>query len=547
MVRRTLAVLATAIAVTLLLAFHAMDVVELPARDAMLRLLPRRPATATAIVAIDEASLQKFGPFPWDRPRLASVVDAIADAGARAIVIDIVLADARPGDDILAAAMGRRPTLAVVGIDDRGEWRLPAGHLRAAVTPVHGNFELDRDGILRRFAATKQSSDSAFVALSLRAASIVTGAPIPVGRSIAPEFRTRPNAIPVVSAASINRDPILRDKIVFLGPTALALGDRVMTPVAPVPYPGVMVHAAATESIIRGETVRELPPIVSGLLAGAVVAFPWLFAIIIIAAIALLPAAGIAVPVVTLLAVVIITMAIVTLRHMRAHIARESESKRVLAHELRTPLASMRNLSQLLAEFELTEPERRRAASLIESEAGKLQSMVDVLLDLERLPMRDFARASSVIDVGDLVRARVEFLKASTDRDINVNAPSGIFARADAALLERVVDNLTGNAIKYTPADSPISISVDRGARDVVIAVEDRGPGISEAERVRIFDRFFRGSSAAGTQGLGLGLSLVAEVARWHGGNVRVESGPRGGSRFSFSIPAIAAAAAGSM
>src|SRR6185369_444354 len=98
---------------------------------------------------------------------------------------------------------------------------------------------------------------------------------VPVGKSIAPAFRTRPRMVPQISAASFLRgatgaSPV--GKIVFIGPTAFALGDRVLTPVSSRrPDPGVTVHAAATESVIRGEEIRELPPIVAGLAGGLAV------------------------------------------------------------------------------------------------------------------------------------------------------------------------------------------------------------------------------------------------------------------------------------
>jgi two-component system OmpR family sensor kinase len=230
------------------------------------------------------------------------------------------------------------------------------------------------------------------------------------------------------------------------------------------------------------------------------------------------------------------------------HRERDAESKRVLAHELKTPLASMRNLTQLMGGFELTSAERQRVASLLEHEAGKLETMVGTLLDLERLPLRDFASSSAVVDLGELVAARVDFLRASTDRTLFVSADPEILVRADAALLERVIDNLAGNALKYTSAPSPVTVRVTRSGDDAVVEVEDRGPGIAEAERERIFQRFVRGETAAGTQGLGLGLSLVAEIARWHGGAAGVDAVAGGGSRFRITLPlAIAAAKAGAM
>jgi two-component system OmpR family sensor kinase len=167
--------------------------------------------------------------------------------------------------------------------------------------------------------------------------------------------------------------------------------------------------------------------------------------------------------------------------------------------------------------------------------------MVSGLLDLERLPLRDFDASSSVIDLGELVAARIEFLRASSDRTLSVSSTPGVFVRADAALVERVVDNLVGNAVKYT--SSPITVTVRPSGAEGVLEVEDRGSGIDTSERERIFDRFFRGSSAAGTHGLGLGLSLVAEVARWHGGSASVHEGSEGGSLFRVAFPLAPAAA----
>jgi signal transduction histidine kinase len=175
--------------------------------------------------------------------------------------------------------------------------------------------------------------------------------------------------------------------------------------------------------------------------------------------------------------------------------------------------------------------------------------MVGTLLDLERLPLRDFSSSSSVIDLGALVAARIDFLRASTDRTLFVSADPQLLVRADAALIERVVDNLVGNALKYTSAPAPVTVRVARSGGDAAVIVEDRGPGIAEADRERIFERFVRGTTAAGTNGLGLGLSLVAEIARWHGGAAGVEAMPGGGgSRFRITLPLAAEAAnAGAM
>jgi signal transduction histidine kinase len=555
----------TLVVVTLLHALGAADALELPLRDAAVRALPEKPATATAVVAIDEASLRAVGPWPWPRATLAEVVGRAAGGGARGIILDVLLAEGRAGDQALAAALGRVPSVAAAVMDERGEWLAPSGAIAAAATAAHGNFELDHDGILRRLATTKQSRDRSLVALSLEAAAIVTRAPVPVGRSLAPAFRTRPRAIPQVSAAALLRGAgvarVLRGRLVFIGPTALALGDRVLTPVSRnhLPDPGVTVHAAAAESLIRGELVRVLPPLATGALAAGAVALiiavrPRLTALLLMllttgGGLALL-ANGVAIPFVTLLTIVALTAAaneawtIVHARRRSEVVAvrltrdREDdvESKRRLAHELKTPLASMRGLSQLLAGFDLTEAERRRVASLLETEAGKLQSLVGVLLDLERLPLRDFHASSSVLNLGDLVAARLDLLRTVAGRPLLMTNDTPLFVRADAALLERVVDNLVGNALKYAPPPAPVTVRVLAGGGEAVIEVEDRGPGLG-ADRERLFGRFVRGAAAGGTEGLGLGLALVTEIARWHGGTVTADDAAGGGARFRVTLP----------
>jgi len=580
MARRLLYATAAAIAATLLLASSIGRSMELPARDVAMRLLPARAATSTTIIAIDEQSIAALGRWPWSRAVLAQLVDRAADAGARGVVIDILLAEPGPGDEQLARAAKRLPVIAVSVLDEHGQWLMPSKTLGSDVIAAHGNFELDRDGILRRFAATKQSRDRALTAVPVEAASILTSAPVPVGKSIAPAFRTRPRDVPQVSAfqslapRSGERVPkageglgssamappphppsapspptagekALSGKIVFIGPTAFALGDRVLTPVSRRPEPGVTVHAAATESLIRGEEIRELPPIVSGLLVGLAVwsILRWRWTVVLIAiAPLLLMTANIAAPFVTLLLTAAITIGatesartIRALRQSRVTVTKLTESRGLLAHELKTPLASMRGLTQLLAGFELTDAERRRVTALLESEAGKLQSMVNVLLDLERLPQRDFDASTSIVDLGALVAARIEFLQASTERELSTSIAPNVLVRADSALLERVIDNLVGNALKYT--SEAVHVVVHRDDHEAFIDVEDRGPGISADDRERIFQRFFRGSSAAGTQGLGLGLSFVAEVAKWHGGRVSLVDMPNG-SRFRVAIPA---------
>jgi signal transduction histidine kinase len=594
-------ILATAVGITSLLASGVMSGIELPVRDLLLRSASPNAPAATVVVAIDESSLRSLGRWPWSRDVLANVVELAAKSGARGVVLDVLLAESGPGDERLAAAMRRLRSIVVSVLDERGEWLLPPAPLLGAAVPAHGNFELDRDGIVRRFASTKQSVTRSLPALPLEAASLVTGAPIPIGQSVAPSFRTPAQAIPQLSVANLLADPRaaekLRGKIVFIGPTALALGDRVLTPTSrrDKADPGVTVHAAATESLIRGETIHGLPPLASGLvvaLAIALLTFPvrarshrfFIAGVFVLGTIALaaslLTILNVAIPLVTLLATGVLAIVVQEARKMtsslrRSHAAAESlerglgvagsgsndvderlerlagrvieqrehdlQARQMLAHELRTPLASMRSLTQLLGRFELSEGERRRVTTLLEQEAGKLQSLIQGLLELEQLPLRQFESAAVPVDLGEVVRQRIEFLRSSTDRALDISGEGPLPVRADPALLERVIDNLVTNAIKYTPAGLPVSITTLGEDGDAVLEIADRGPGIAVADRQRIFERFVRGSTASGTQGLGLGLSLVAEIALWHRGTVTVADSSHGGALFRFKLPLLGA------
>lgn len=561
---------AAGILVMLLLAAGVMDTLELPARDLVLRLLPEKPARIARVIAIDEASLRTHGAWPWPRTLLAAIVERAAQAGARGVVLDVLLSEPRTDDVALARAMTKVPTFAVCVLIEGEQWLLPSSTLRDSARVAHGNFELDHDGILRRFSPTKQSGDRAFTALSLEVASLLRPATVPLGRSISPAFRTPPSSVPVLTAGEVlgGRADLtrLRGSLVFVGPTALGLGDRVLTPVSRAlsPDPGVTVHAAATESLLRNELVHPLPPIAGGALSALFVTtmlflrrrarilriggFVAGLTLILAGGAVLLASTGIAIPFVSLVLAIAATLAVLetiamttSVRESRVALVDQKEidleSKRLLAHELKTPIASMRNLTQLLAGFELSAAERQRVAVLLQSEAGKLETMVQALLDLERLSMRDFGAAASVVDLSAIVSGRIAVLGPGRPQVLQSSIEPGVLVLGDALLLERVIDNLVGNAMKYTPTQATVLVRLRREHGQAIVDVADTGPGIPATERERVFQRFYRGVSAQGTEGLGLGLAFVADVARWHGGRVTVENQPGGGALFQVIVP----------
>ncbi|MBL0210794.1 MAG: CHASE2 domain-containing protein [Holophagaceae bacterium] len=559
-----------------------MTSAELLVRDTMLRNLPTRPAKGVAVVLIDEEAICLGGRWPWDRAHLARLVEQVISGGAKGVAIDLLLPEEREGDDLLARALGRGPSVLAAGVDDAGHWLLPNQVLQA--TPVgHVSFDLDRDGVVRRFSSTKQMEGRAFPALPVAAARLGNAQlPIPVGLMLRPAFRTRP--IPFVSAASVldsHKIDILRDRIVFIGTSAAGVGDRFVTPVSQggSPEPGVLVEAISAEAILSKDLLHRASPLVNVLLAFGLALLGTLLPMapgrtlpLFTSGLALAPlmvsAASLhflnleLAPLSVILALLFVGVVVGADRWRRSKLAmstaenriseleslqviisearkQDAEARRVVAHELKTPLTSVKGLAQLLAQFDLSAPERNRVARMVVSETARLAQMVDALLDLERLRLRDFGRDAQLLDFSALCAERVDYLRAGAQRDIVADIGTGLQVLGDKALLERVIENLVSNAIKFSPEGSPVRIGLRADGSLAVLEVEDRGPGIPIHERSKIFGRFARGSAQALAPGLGLGLALVAEVVDWHRGAVEADSGTNGGGIFRVRLPMI--------
>jgi PAS domain S-box-containing protein len=208
-----------------------------------------------------------------------------------------------------------------------------------------------------------------------------------------------------------------------------------------------------------------------------------------------------------------------------------------VSHELRTPLTSIIGFAVTLKERG-TRLEERTRTEIIEhlaEQADKLGRLLSDLLDIDRL-RRGFVQLSlRPTDVGELVDQIAR--EYSNWRDIKVEAESAI-AEVDAPKVERIVDNLLANAVAYSSAGSEISVRVENHQNGVLIAVDDRGPGVAEEEREAIFEIFTRGSANINVSGTGVGLSLVAQFTALHGGRAWVEDNPGGGASFKVFLPA---------
>jgi heavy metal sensor kinase len=211
-----------------------------------------------------------------------------------------------------------------------------------------------------------------------------------------------------------------------------------------------------------------------------------------------------------------------------------------VSHELRTPLTVVRGqLEVALFTAETVEQYRDAMADALEG-VERLSNIVRALLMLSQAESGQLVLQKNEIDLSDLVRDLVDQHQIPAEAEgvrLTADLPDGCTLHADRIQIERLVSNLLGNAIKYTPAGGQVKVSLVPRFDHVKLIVEDTGVGISPSHLPHIFDRFYRVPSADPEKGLGLGLSFVAWIAKAHGGAVTVESTLKEGTRFTVMLP----------
>ena len=233
---------------------------------------------------------------------------------------------------------------------------------------------------------------------------------------------------------------------------------------------------------------------------------------------------------------------VITIRDM----TRERRAERMKAdfiatvsHELRTPITPIRGYADLLRRRwdRMSEEKRAQVLDTIEERANHLTRLVDDLLIAARASTETTLTVEMTqIDVVDVVN---EAARAFPELDgrVSIEESAPLMVYADRTRVAQIVGNLVGNALKYTPADTPIEISFAPGD-PIEVRVRDHGPGIAADEQERVFERFYRIEDplTMRTGGSGLGLHISRELARAMGGDVRLISSPGEGSTFILQL-----------
>jgi signal transduction histidine kinase len=225
----------------------------------------------------------------------------------------------------------------------------------------------------------------------------------------------------------------------------------------------------------------------------------------------------------------------------RVHGAREAQERLIAnaAHELRTPLALMRTSMDLALRRDRETEELRASLRDARAEVDRLAVLADSLLDMATAGRGSWDRKKG--DLGSLLAQAVEGARAEAERRwllIHLEAPAQAEAWFDAGSLRQAMDNLLGNALKFSTAHGEIHVKLVEDAGRYRVSVRDAGPGIPPEEREAVFEPFHRGEGVGAKPGSGLGLAVVREVAKRHGGRAYVSPAEGLGAELVLELPA---------
>ncbi len=208
----------------------------------------------------------------------------------------------------------------------------------------------------------------------------------------------------------------------------------------------------------------------------------------------------------------------------------------IASHELKTPLTSMRAYTQLLQKQDHPE----EVASYLKKMIGLIDRqnyLINELLDLSKIESESFEIALEEFDINNLITQVVDEFKVQfPERTLCYSGGTPQKIMADRNRIRQVVNNLVTNAIKYSPAKSPIHIELKRAEEGMRVAVKDNGVGIKVADRKKVFTRYAR-IHTTNVQGLGLGLFISRNIVKKHGGDIGISTNKPKGSVFFFTLP----------
>ena len=214
-----------------------------------------------------------------------------------------------------------------------------------------------------------------------------------------------------------------------------------------------------------------------------------------------------------------------------------------VSHDLRTPLASLQGYLETLAlkDTQLSEEEKKHYINIAYQHSERLRKLISELFELSTLENQGASLHFEPFSMSELIQdvsQKFQLEAQAKNLVLSTHIPAQpSFVSADIGLIQRVLENLIENAIKYTPAGGQIGISLVHGKHGVATSITDTGHGIPEADLPHIFERFYRVDKHRDEDGTGLGLAIAKRIIQLHNSSIDVDSRPNAGTTFSFQLP----------
>lgn len=213
----------------------------------------------------------------------------------------------------------------------------------------------------------------------------------------------------------------------------------------------------------------------------------------------------------------------------------------LISHDLRSPLLAI-SLATATLKMVLEREQVAQAAPALETirhSGRRMSEMIEDLVETTRLESGQLQLHKSIVDLEQMARTVARQQGTIASRPIRCETSSSALVLADAGRVERVLENLVGNAVRYSPAGSPVSVQVEADDDEARVTVTDSGIGIPADVLPRLFQRFYRAGGNDASGGLGLGLYTSRLIIEHHGGRIWATSTPGAGSTFGFSLPMV--------
>lgn len=213
-----------------------------------------------------------------------------------------------------------------------------------------------------------------------------------------------------------------------------------------------------------------------------------------------------------------------------------------ITHELKTPIAIAKLNLETMQKRKLDDQQQQRLLHNTLHETSRLDTLCNNMLISSQIEAGGYRFVKEEIDLGRLIAScTADFEMRYPQRSFLANIEEDVIITGDKMLLQIAVNNLLENAVKYTPADAPIHVSLELNDTVAEIQVVDAGPGISDEEKKKVFEKYYRlGNEATRrAKGTGLGLYITKKIIKTHGGNIFVQDNPAGGSIFAIQLAVV--------